>query len=145
MRTFAKWMATMALPPVAGWLCLMIFKLMILLFKSAPEDSDACLHPQKTLLLVAVGEVVAGFLAAAVAYELAPRAKMASSILVVGTWACALCWLVRGGGYWIDVACWTAGAVALFFVVQKNPRPLGRGDSHLRQEVLSFGFFFVST
>lgn len=127
MKTFVRWMATMALPPVAGWLCLMFFKLMILLFKSAPEDSDAYLHPQKTLLLVAAGEVAAGFLAAAAAYELAPRAKMASSILVVAAWACALCWLVRGGGYWVDVAFGTAGAVALFFVVQKKSPSVGTG------------------
>jgi len=121
MKTFMKWIATFAMPPVIGWLCLAIFKLLILFLSSAPEDSDAYTHPLKMLLLVAVGDAAAGYLCMASAYELAPRAKMAASILVTAAWACTLCWLARDGGYWIDIACGIAGAIAFVAVQKKSP------------------------
>ena len=113
-KTIVRIIGAIVIPFFAAWAILLMVKFFVVIGKwTTNEYSDFPMTPWKAVIILAIGELLAGHTIAYVAHELAPKAKLFMAIFVVLLYAALLGFFIQ---HYCDIAIGIIGATV--FVVR---------------------------
>lgn len=113
-RTILRTIGAIVAPCFVAWAVLLLVKYYIVIGKwTTNEYSDFPMTPWKTLVILVIGELLAGYTVACVSHGLAPKAKLFVSIFVVLLYASLLAYFID---HYFDIAVGIIGATV--FIVR---------------------------